>query len=245
MFPSQDAAKPTVARLDSIFDMVLAGGPVMIPLAICSVLALGYAVERALRLRERALGANGFGKELLAAVAAGGVVRGLELCQQRPHLAATRVLRTALARWGEPREEREKHVEEAALREVRALHAKLKPLHSIAVVAPLLGFLGTVYGMIVAFQTVALSGEALGRPELLAAGISQALITTAVGLTIAIPAQVAYFWLRSRVDRFARRLEELYAELVETLSPPIVPVAPPAAAPAASAPREPQPAAAV
>jgi biopolymer transport protein ExbB len=244
MTPLQDAApQGGAARLDSLFDMVVAGGPVMIPLALCSVVALAYAVERALRLRARALGTDGFGRELLAALSAGGAARGLQLCQERASLPAARVMRTALARWHEPREEREKHVEEAALREVRTLSGNLKPLHYIAMIAPLLGFLGTVYGMIVAFQTIAVRQEALGKPELLAAGISQALITTAVGLTIAIPAQVAYFWLKSRVDRFARRTEELYASLIEALSPPIVPAAPPAP-PAPSLGLEPQVAAA-
>ncbi|MCC7013869.1 MAG: MotA/TolQ/ExbB proton channel family protein [Planctomycetes bacterium] len=224
------------ARLDSIFDMVVAGGPVMIPLALSSVLALAYAFERMLRLRARALGTNGFERELEAALSAGGVARGVELCQQRSTPAA-RVMRVALVQWGAPFAEREKLVEDAARREVRALSANLKPLVYISMLAPLLGFLGTVYGMIVAFTTVALH-EGLGRPELLAAGISQALITTAAGLTIAVPTQVLYFWLKSRVDTFARRVEELYAHVAEhlTLGAPIArtpaaPTTPPPAAP--------------
>jgi biopolymer transport protein ExbB len=219
MFLLQAAAEPDgVVRLDSIYDMVVAGGPVMVPLALCSVLAVAYTFERLMRLRASSLGTAGLEPELLAAVRAGGVQRGIELCEQRPS-PASRVMRTALVRWPAPFAEREKLVEEAAVREVRALSGNLKPLHYIAMLAPLLGFLGTVYGMIVAFTTVALHG-AVGKPELLAAGISQALITTAAGLTIAIPTQVAYYWLRSRIDRFARTVEALYAKLGETLTSP-------------------------
>jgi biopolymer transport protein ExbB len=83
--------------------------------------------------------------------------------------------------------------------------------------APLLGFLGTVFGMIQAFINIAMK-DGLGRPELLAAGISQALVTTAAGLCVAIPAQAAWFWFRGRVDRFARRSEDLYLELDEALA---------------------------
>ena len=221
MLVSQELAATPAARLDSVFDMVLAGGPVMVPLALCSVLAVGFAFERAVRLRGRALGTAGFDLELLAALSAGGLARGIELCEQRSTPAA-RVMRTALTRWSAPFAEREKHVEEAGLREVRAAGANLKPLVYIAMIAPLLGFLGTVYGMIVAFSTVALHAG-LGRPELLASGISQALVTTAAGLTIAVPAQVAYYWLKSRVERFARALEELHARVGEQLARPPAP----------------------
>ena len=212
---------PPVPKLDSIYDLVMAGGPVMIPLALCSIIAFAYAVERAVRLRRSALGLAGFDAELLAAVGAGGVQRGLELCTQRATPIA-RVMQIALSRWGAPFVEREKVVEEAGLREVRALSANLKPLVIVSMIAPLLGFLGTVFGMIIAFTTVALHGG-LGKPEMLASGIAQALVTTAAGLAIAIPAQAAYYWLRARIDRFARKTEDLYAAVQQRVAAAGVP----------------------
>lgn len=239
MLPTlQDSAPRTGAQLDSIFDMLVAGGPVMIPLALCSLVALTCAFERALKLRASTLGAASLERDLLPALAAGGVARGLEVLERHATPAA-RVLRAGLARWDAPYLEREKEVEEAGLREVRALSANLKPLVYIAMLAPLLGFLGTVYGMIVAFSTVALS-EGLGRPELLAAGISQALVTTAAGLTIAVPTQVLYYWLKSRVERFARSVEELYARAGETVRRGVAP--PSAPTPVRSSVDEPVPA---
>lgn len=210
------AQVPQVNQLDSLYDIVLAGGPVMIPLGLCSIVALAYIVERAVRLRRSALGLGSFETELLVAIGDGGVTRGVELCAQRATPIA-RVMHTALLRWNAPFLEREKVVEEAGLREVRRMSANLKPLVVVAMLAPLLGFLGTVFGMIIAFITVALHGG-LGNPQMLANGIAQALVTTAAGLTIAIPAQAAYYWLRARVDGFARRTEDLYARVGERLA---------------------------
>ena len=82
--------------------------------------------------------------------------------------------------------------------------------------APLLGLLGTVCGMIEAFSQIA-TADGLGKPEQLAGGISQALITTAAGLCVAIPTQAAYFWLKGRIDRFVRRSEDLYLDLADSL----------------------------
>jgi biopolymer transport protein ExbB len=230
----QSSPTPAGTPLSSVLDMVLSGGPVMIPLALCSAIALTYAIERAVRLRASAVGVASLERELLPALASGGLARGLDVVE-RASTPAARVLRVALSHWNAPYLEREKQTEEAGLREVRSLSANLKPLVYTAMLAPLLGFLGTVYGMIVAFSTVA-SSASLGRPEMLAAGISQALVTTAAGLTIAVPAQVLYYVLKSRVERFSRDLEELHARAVDTLRRGIVtpPPAPKPEAPAAS-----------
>jgi len=200
-------------ELDSLFDMIVSGGPIMIPIALCSVVALAYTVERWVRLNARHLGTNGFAGELLAALEQGGQERGLALCRERPS-ALARVMQAALSTAGAPFLEREKVVEDAGQREVRRLSANLRPLVVVAMIAPLLGLLGTVWGMIVAFSTIALS-DGLGKPEMLAAGISQALITTAAGLAIAIPTQAIYYYLRGRIDRFSRQAEELYLQVIQ------------------------------
>jgi len=205
-----------MAGLDSLTEMLLDGGPLMVPIALCSVVALAYTVERALRLRRRPLGLADVGGEIVEVVRAGGRERGLELCTAKPS-PLSRVLHTALARWSEPRLEREKAVEDAGLREVRRLSAGLRPLVVVAAIAPLLGLLGTVWGMILAFSSIA-QQDGLGRPEMLAGGISQALITTAAGLAIAIPTHAAYFWLKGRIERFARTSEDLYGELARALT---------------------------
>lgn len=212
--PVQTAANAT--QLDSLYDMLLAGGPLMVPIALCSVIALTYAVERWLRLSPSRLGSRKFGRALLTAVQEGGPTRALELCSQKKTPLA-RIMQAGLSRAGAPFLEVEKAVEDAGAREVRRLSSNLRPLVVVALIAPLLGLLGTVWGMISAFSTIAVR-DGLGRPEMLASGISQALITTAAGLAIAIPTQAAYFFLRGRIDKFVRRTEDLYSELTSHLS---------------------------
>lgn len=205
----------STVTLDSLTEMLVSGGPLMVPIALCSVVALAYTIERALRLRRTALGLSELGGELVEVVRAGGAQRGLELCRAKPSPLA-RVMHTALSTWGAPVLEREKAVEDAGQREVRRLSAGLRPLVVVAAIAPLLGLLGTVWGMILAFSAIA-QQAGLGRPELLADGIRQALVTTAAGLAIAIPTHAAYFWLKGRIERFARAAEDLYLQLGETL----------------------------
>jgi biopolymer transport protein ExbB len=217
---AQDATRSALraadVQLDSVYDIALSGGVLMWPIALCSVVALTFIVERAIRLREAELGSTSYARAVIDALAAGGPARALEACA-RAELPLGRILRTGLARAERPPLEREKAVEDAGARELRRLNARLRPLAVVGVLAPLLGFLGTVFGMIQAFIDIALE-DGLGRPELLAAGISQALVTTAAGLCVAIPAQAAYFWFRARVERFARRAEDHYLELDETLA---------------------------
>ena len=197
--------------LDSVFDMVLGGGPLMIPIAFCSVVAMAFVVERSLRLREASLGSRAFGRRVLDTFDSSGATGALKVCEGEATPLA-RVLGAGLRRIGAPFLEVEKAVEDAGEREVRRLSANLKPLVVVGMIAPLLGLLGTVWGMIEAFSSIALQ-DGLGRPELLASGISQALITTAAGLCVAIPTQAAYYWLRGRIDRWVRHTEDVYIEL--------------------------------
>jgi len=206
---------PETVRLDTLFDIARSGGQLMWPIVLCSVIALTFIVERAIRLRERELGSSARGRSILDALVAGGPTRALEECEREPSPLG-RILRAGLTRAGSPVLERDKAVEDAGSRELKRLNARLRPLSVVGVLAPLLGFLGTVFGMIQAFLNIAMK-DGLGRPELLAAGISQALVTTAAGLCVAIPAQAAYFWFRARIERFARRTEDLYVEMEELL----------------------------
>ena len=204
------------AGLDSLFQMLISGGPIMVPLFACSVVALAYAVERWLRLGRRRLGTRRFGEQVVREAEAGGASRALALCETQ-ETSLARVLRSGLRRWDRPFLELEKVVEDAGAREVRELSANLRPLVVVAMIAPLLGLLGTVWGMIGSFSNLGLD-DSLVKQQLLAAGISQALITTAAGLSIAIPVQAAYYYFKSRIDGFVRNAEGTYARLVEVLS---------------------------
>ncbi|GJM21624.1 MAG: hypothetical protein DHS20C15_15390 [Planctomycetota bacterium] len=199
----------------NLLEMLKGGGPLMIPIALCSVVALAYIVERSIRLRMNRLARKSFGDDLVKVLREGGVTPALERCATEKTFQA-RILAAGLKRADATWEERDKAVEDTGSREVDRLSAGLRPLVVIGMIAPLLGLLGTVWGMIAAFQVIA-TGEGLGDVDKLAGGISQALVTTAAGLVVAIPAQAAYYYYRSRIDRFVRRTEDAYAEVSEAL----------------------------
>jgi biopolymer transport protein ExbB len=198
------AAKPV--QLRTFMETLVRGGPVMIPLAACSVIALAWMMERALRMRGKVLGNRAQTDLILGAIREGGPTKGLEVARRTPTVLS-RIIEPALERWNENGPTVEKAVEDAGSRELRGLLSSLRPLSVIAVCAPLLGLLGTVIGIIIAFRDIALS-DAMGKPEALAVGIAQALVTTATGLAVAIPTQAAYYWFRARIDRFRRLVEE-------------------------------------
>ena len=197
--------------MPSLWELIASGGPLMWPLGLCSVIALAYMVERALRLRRSVLGTEQNGRRLVDTLRSGGTDAALALARSEATPQA-RIVAATLEHAALAPAEREKRIEDLAALEVRRLSGNLRPLMVIYVVAPLLGLLGTVWGLIEAFATVA-TKNALGRPDLLAAGVYQALVTTAAGLTIAIPAVIAYYHFKARIENFSRGVEHLYVEI--------------------------------
>jgi len=226
------------AQLGSLWETLVRGGPVMIPLAITSILAVTWMLERALRMRAAYLGSRAQAAQLIAAARDGGPGRALDLARANATVLS-KIYQPVLERWSESRPALEKTVEDIGSRELRGLISSLRPLTVITVSAPLLGLLGTVIGIIIAFRDIALS-NAIGKPEALATGIAQALVCTATGLAIAIPTQASYYWFRSRIDRFWHLVEDTGEQLFAVhsgrpaspaVSAPVV-VAQPAPAPA-------------
>ncbi|MEZ5973660.1 MAG: MotA/TolQ/ExbB proton channel family protein [Planctomycetota bacterium] len=197
--------------LQSLYEMILNGGPLMIPIGLCSVVALAFVVERFTRLRTGAIGKPRFAEEVEGLARNQGAAAALERCRQAGTPLA-RILEAGLARRDQPFLEMEKVVEDTGRREVKRLSAGLRPLVVVAMIAPLLGLLGTVWGMIGTFTNIA-TQDGLGKPQVLAGGISEALITTAAGLAVAIPTQAFYYYFKSRIDRFARLAEDAHSRL--------------------------------
>jgi biopolymer transport protein ExbB len=139
----------------------------------------------------------------------------IEVCDQNPSPISD-TLRAGLLRFGKPVGDIEKAMESVALHEISKLERGLWILATVANIAPLFGFLGTVTGMIKSFAVLAEVG--LGNPKAVAAGISEALITTAYGLFIALPVQAAYNYFTSRITNFALDMETSSAMLLETFN---------------------------
>ncbi|MEM7480628.1 MAG: MotA/TolQ/ExbB proton channel family protein [Acidobacteriota bacterium] len=185
-------------------------------LLAASILALAVIVERLIALRRAKINVNEFlAKIRKALIVNHSVSDAKKICEQYRGPVAS-IMKAGLLKYGQPREDIEKTIENAALFEMGRLERGLVVLATIANVAPLLGFLGTVTGMIRSFDALAEAG--LSNPGLVAAGISEALLTTAGGLLVAIPVQIAYNYFMTRITRFVRDIESATNMLLETFS---------------------------
>jgi len=212
----------TAAGAISIWEFVLKGGVMMIPIGICSLVALAVVAERLMVLSRPRVLPQGLTKKVSDALDEGGAAgaeRALEICRKDDSPLA-RVLAAGVRRLGRPIELVEKGLADAGEWETWQLRKRLRVLSVCASVSPLLGLTGTIFGMITAFQTVAISGEALGKAELLAEGIYEAMVTTAAGLLVAIPALICYHWLSSKIERLASGMDRAAIELVERYAEP-------------------------
>lgn len=213
-------AEPDSAAVQSVWDFVVKGGPMMVPLGVCSLLALAVIVERLFSLRRsQVLPADFLGglKDTLKDNPA-NYDRALAYCRQHPCPIA-QVLMAGLKHFSKTTEVIEKHVEEAGQRVVTRLRKYLRFLSVVAAIAPLMGLLGTILGMIKAFQTVSVSAGALGKTEQMATGIYEALITTAAGLLIAIPVLIAYHFLSARIEGLVLDMDQKTVEFLEEHGP--------------------------
>jgi len=204
-----------VANLGGTFvEIFNDGGAVMWPLLAFSIIGLVFIIERFLALRKAKINVNEFlAKTRKALIVNRSIKSAIKVCEDYRGPVAS-ILKAGLLKYGQPREDVEKTIENAALYEMGRLERNLVWLATIANVAPLLGFFGTVVGMIKSFDALAEAG--LSNPGLVAAGISEALITTAAGLFVAIPAQLAYNYFMSRINKFVRDIETSSNMLLET-----------------------------
>ncbi len=192
------------------------GGIFMYPLLFFSVLAATVAIERFIVFSKAKINVSDFLTKIRKALLVNrNVKEAIKICEQSKGPVAS-VMKAGLLRYGHSREDVEKTIENAALYELDRLEKRLGVLATTANVAPMLGFLGTVAGMIKSFATLAEQG--LTNPAAVAVGISEALITTATGLIIAIPAQLVYNWYTTKITRFVRDIETASNMLVETFT---------------------------
>jgi biopolymer transport protein ExbB len=192
------------------------GGFVMWPLLLFSILSVVFIIERWLALRRAKINVNEFlAKTRKELIVNRSVKNAIKVCEEYRGPVPS-ILKAGLLKYGHPREDVERTIENAALYEMGRLERNLVWLASIANVAPLLGFFGTVVGMIKSFEALAEAG--LSNPGLVAAGISEALITTAAGLFVAIPAQLAYNFFMSRINTFVRDIETSSNMLLESFT---------------------------
>ena len=193
---------------ETMFSLIRKGGWIMIPLGIASVLALALGTERFISLRKERILPVGFLDGLGQAWDADPSGQLAEAWCDQSGGAAGHVFKAGIQWRGDGYQAVSKAIEDAGSREADRMKRSLRGLSAIASVSPLLGLLGTVYGMINAFQATSASGGAAKTADL-ATGIYEALVTTAAGLTIAIPVLLLYQYLSSRVDGLIDYIDEV------------------------------------
>jgi len=197
-----------------VYEFIVQGGMVMYVLLAASVLALTIIFERSWSLRRSVVLPADEIEEIEEAVSSGNVDAAVQMCSDN-NTAMSRILWVALKNRGVRRAAMKEILEEIGRQEVAHLERYIGVLGVIAAVSPLLGLLGTVIGMIEVFQVISIEG--VGKADILAGGISKALNTTAAGLSVAIPALVAYRIFESRVNRFVIEIEQHALHFVEML----------------------------
>ena len=195
-----------------MIDFFIRGGPLMYPILLCSVIGWAIFMERIVAFINVRRDLAPLQKEIHNYLQMDTAEKAVELCEQKKSPLA-KILLVVLKNRGSQRSYLKSLAEEVGEREAVALQRYLGLLGTIANITPLLGLLGTVLGMIKAFNVIATEG--IGTPATLGGGISEALITTAAGLTIAVPMILLHRYLSSRSERLVLDLEEATMQVID------------------------------
>ncbi|MDH5229967.1 MAG: MotA/TolQ/ExbB proton channel family protein [Gammaproteobacteria bacterium] len=197
-----------------MLELVKSGGLMMLPIILCSIVALAIVVERLWTLQARRV----VPKHMVAQIYHLNKKQQLDgpaINALRDSSPLGRVLAAGLVNMHHPRDVMKEAIEENGRHVVHELERYLNTLGTIASITPLLGLLGTVIGMIKVFTVITAQG--IGNPAVLAGGISEALITTAAGLSVAIPSLIAYRYIRRKIDDLVITMEQEALKLVEIM----------------------------
>jgi len=203
----------------SVWQLFLAGGPVMWPILLCSIFALAIILEKFWHLHKVKIDTQEFLGNILNKMKHHHIKEALEVCDNIKG-PISNILKAGILKYDRPRPQIKEAIEDAALYEVPRLEKNLSALATIAHISPLLGLLGTVTGMVRCFQTIQTKATSFRpvSPGDLAGGIWEALLTTVAGLIVAIPTFVAYNYLVSRVNSFILEMEKASTEFVNFLT---------------------------
>jgi biopolymer transport protein ExbB len=202
--------------MPSLWDLAVQGGLFMIPIGLASIVVVAFTLERVIGLRLSKI----MPPELLVDLRKLNAGSGIDpreaygICQKYPSPLANAV-QAAVLKVGRPHAELEKSVEDAVARESADMSRNFRPINVVATIAPLLGLIGTVQGMIQAFMVISsTTSTGTAKAQELAHGIYTALVTTFAGLVVAVVAVLLANFLEGRLDRILRSMEELFLDLV-------------------------------
>ena len=195
------------------------GGPIMYLIFLTSILAVAVIFERLWHLHRAKIDTNKFMDSISNTLKRNRIMEAIELCEQTPGPIA-HIVKAAILKHDRSKQEIKEAIEDAGIHEIPRLEKNLGILSTIASITPLLGLLGTVVGMVHAFQIIQEKATALSpvSPGDLAGGIWEALLTTVAGLIVAIPAFIIYNYLVSRVENMTLDMERSATDLVNILT---------------------------
>lgn len=200
----------------SLFEMAMKGGFLMIALLIISFAAIFIIIERYIKIRKSKKDEENFLEEIKSLLAQKKIDRAIRLCELKENSPISNVTLKGLETLNQPNYETREVIETAARTELRKLETNLGTLSTFAAIAPLIGFLGTVMGMVKVFMTIQKTGGGVDI-TLLAGGIWEAMITTIGGLTVGIIAILFYNYLVSKIEVIASDMEEKSNEIISQL----------------------------
>jgi len=204
----------------SLLDYIAQGGPIGMIIILISLVAIGMIGAQIFRIRRDRLAPPELVDDLRALLAQGDITNSIKRCEDEESTSyLSRVVGSGLVRASRSAFgmlELRSSVDEIGQLEVDRLYRLTDGIGLIASVAPMLGLLGTVVGMVGAFDTITLS-DGPARPDALAGSISQALITTVLGLVVAIPSTAMYTYLRNRIDHLTTEIDEVIEEIIAPL----------------------------
>lgn len=202
-----------------MWELILKGGPLMGLIIFCSIIAFGVFIERILYLHRSKINTEKFNEEIFNLIKRNRIVEALDKCNVTPGPLA-QMVKKGLLKHDRTRQEIREAIEDAAMTEIPKLERNIGVIATIAHIAPLLGLLGTVIGMLKAFQIIEqkAAGAIPVSPGDLAGGIWEALITTMAGIAVAIPTYIAYNYLVARIDAIVSEMERSAVELVDVMS---------------------------
>ena len=197
----------------NLLQIVAKGGILMIPIAACWLISFFILIERLITLRKIRINSRTFILQIKNLINKNMLSEAIMLCKRTPGPIA-KIAKAAVEKYNKPRSEIKDAIESAGKLEIYHIEKNLGILGTIAAIAPLLGFLGTVTGMIKAFMRIQMLGGNVDA-NVLAGGIWEALLTTAAGLAVGIPALIFYNWLQSKVERFVFEMEDSSSALTD------------------------------
>ncbi len=202
-----------------MLEIIQKGGPVMIPIILCSMIALAVVMERFYHLHRVKIDTQKFLDTIVDSIRRNKIKEALQICEQTQG-PIPQVLRVGILKHDRPREEIREAIQDAAQHEIPRLEQNLGILGTISHIAPLLGLLGTVTGLVRCFQIIQEKSSAMNpiNPGDLAGGIWEALLTTVAGLMVAIPTIVIYNYFVHRVETFVNEMERSAGQLLDVLS---------------------------